>query len=285
MNDIIMVFNNLVFYIGGFLVFFMLLKDQFKVHPFVVLASFLIFPFLDIYLKGIGINAFIILLFAEISGELYAAPLYKGNILNCFILDYMAIVASNIFGNLGIIIMLLLKGVIGDNISWLNRLDTSITENILMDLFMIIGFIISYKLCKGIKLEILSLKGTLKWLFLLLVVSPTIINNLLKNLIFTEYNIEPSGIILILESIIMTATIIGLIALYAIKNKKIHKKNKENIEAIQGYTQNVSNQMELKEKLHELNHDIKNYMSSVRNEEKEYINNYCDEILDNLEES
>ena len=285
MNEVIIFINNMLFNIGAFCLYWFLLKDQFKYSFKTVFLLFFGFSVIDRVAAIMEWNFILIALAVEISGRLFKIFMYKDNVINCFTLDYMSIMIANLFGNGAIILLAIINSFLhGGEVNWIVSTEISIGGYVFVNLVLLFGCWASYKLCMLVKEQILSLQGFAKYLFLICFIIPTIILGVVKGVSFQNYSFDPSGIIFFLDATTITIAIVGY-AVFLIKNiSAVKKENHLITDSMMSYEKTMSESAELHNMASELNHDIKNYLVSKGDADRELIENYCDEIIEKMED-
>lgn len=285
MNELAVFLSDLIFNAGFFVVYYFLLKDQFKYSPIATIGVFWFFIILDnlVTLDLVQNVAFVVLI--ECAVRFFKFALYKGNTINCFNLDYLSVIFINIFGNGMVLIISIFSEIIsGKTIGWINFMEIEIWAYIVINISILLGCCISYKVCMIIKDAILNMKGLLKYIFFFLSVVPAMIIGILKGVVFTQYSVYPSGFVFVVDSVTMAVALIvcGIVCVKITLNNK--KKNNRLFKTINETETIMSKNLEVKEQLKELNHDIKNYMSLKGTSHNEMVDNYCREILEKIDD-
>lgn len=267
-----------IFYGGYWLVWYLLLRDNFKYPIYVVFFAYLIYVVVDRIMTLNDTTVSLTMAVALLYYNIFQSFLYKRDIVNSYSLDYFITIIGQTLPNVVIVVVTVGAAFIsGDSLAWYNKANMTVEMEVLLYSAAIIGYVITYVVCRQLKPTVMRLRGFWKYFIFFFGMFLWRINFMMRILVDPKYQTEPSGPIMYIDLLCMsTCVIVSSVILFGnlLEKRRIKKQILLRMEEeYRTYRRNFALQQELRD----LNHEIKNQLIARQGSESY-------ETLDGIEE-
>lgn len=261
MESLMELLRNGVFYLAHWTVWYLLLKDNFKYNSYVIFIMFFAYVLVEQFLMRYNMQTTIFMGIAMIYDYIYQSFLYKGNIINSYNLDFFILLIGNILPNLFIVVIVLGTSLLsGSSAEWFNKTDMTVGMEFVMDISIVVGFAITYAICRKLKATVLNFRSFWKYFFFFFGVMPGMLSCVLRTMVEPDYDMSPSGVIFYLDMFTMCLCVIATVVILTrslLQKRRINQCVTQRME--EEYQMN-QHSFALQQELRELNHEIKNQL-------------------------
>lgn len=250
-----------IFYGGYWLVWYLLLRDNFKYPIYVVFFAYLIYVVVDRIMTLNDTTVSLTMAVALLYYNIFQSFLYKRDIVNSYSLDYFITIIGQTLPNVVIVVVTVGAAFISrDSLAWYNKGNMTVEMEVLLYCVTIVSYILTYVICRQLKPTVMRLRGFWKYFIFFFCVLLWRINFMMRILVDPEYQTEPSGPIMYIDFLCMgTCGIVSSVILIGnlLEKRRIKKQILLRMqEEYRTYRRNFALQQELRD----LNHEIKNQL-------------------------
>lgn len=252
---------NGIFYGGRWIIWYMLLKENFKYNKYVVFVAFFTYATMEQVLMHNDMHTTVFMALSFLYQYTFQSFLYKGNIINSYNLDFFVIIISNILPNLSIVVFAISAAFLsGNSAKWFNSGDMTTGMELIMELSVIIGYIITYIVCRQLKTTVLNLQWFWKYFIFFFGTILGMINCVLRTMVEPDYATSPYGILFYIDMFTMCLCVIATVVILTRNLLEKREINRRITRRMEEEYRKYQRSFALQQELRELNHEVKNQL-------------------------
>lgn len=273
-------FQQFTFLFAYWIVYYKLLKSNFKYSGKTVFALFLLYVILWYTTETFFPDNAVLFSLVVLYRYAYQAFTYKSKIVNSYIMEFYVVMLGTILPNIATGFIAVATSLFSaSDAEWFNKSTAGPDYFLVISLCLMIGNYIAYKLCLAVRDVIMNDRSAVRYFTLIFGAMLYAVNIAMKAVIYTDYGMSPSGIPMIIDMTSMSVCLFTY-ALAMIRKIKIQTKEKTEIEKrIKENYDDFIKKYRLQQRLREINHEVRNYLVSGSVDNAKKIEEYCDETL------
>lgn len=253
--------QNAVLCAGQWIVWYTLLKDNFKYNKYIVLLTFLVYVVVEWVLIQCNMQTTIFMTLAILYDYIYRSFLYKREIINSYILEFFILLMGQILPNM--IIALISIGtsfLAGHSATWFSKDDLTVGIYLAADVATAVGYVITYVVCRKLKLTLMYLRGFWKYFIFFFGVILGMANCAIKGLANPDYATSPYGILFYIDMFTMCLCVIATVVILTRNLLEKREINRRITRRMEEEYRKYQRSFVLQQELRELNHEVKNQL-------------------------